>query len=193
MGAVRQAVLEFDEGVQAPWRPRLVGVVDTDTVRAALRPRLSPGSASRAAGMRRSVAPPVPPGRSVQRGAPGGGPHVSGIAASPTRPASGHRALSSRPGARRVRLTRRARRLAVVLALAGGVALGSWVGPLLSGEGDLRLAGVNSVVVQSGDTLWSIASSLDGDTDVRAVVYRIRQLNALERADLTPGQVLLLP
>jgi nucleoid-associated protein YgaU len=52
---------------------------------------------------------------------------------------------------------------------------------------------VNSVVVQPGDTLWSIASSLDGDTDVRAVVYRIRQLNALERADLTPGQVLLLP
>jgi nucleoid-associated protein YgaU len=78
--------------------------------------------------------------------------------------------------------------------LAAGVALGSWVGPLLGGgEGDLRLAGVNSVVVQSGDTLWSIASSLAGNADVRAVVYRIRQLNALEGADLIPGQVLVLP
>jgi nucleoid-associated protein YgaU len=78
--------------------------------------------------------------------------------------------------------------------LAAGVALGSWVGPLLGGgEGDLRLAGVNSVVVQSGDTLWSIASSLAGDADVRAVVYRIQQLNALEGADLVPGQVLVLP
>jgi nucleoid-associated protein YgaU len=77
--------------------------------------------------------------------------------------------------------------------LAAGVAFGSWVGPLLGGEGDLRLAGVNSVVVQSGDTLWSIASSLAGDADVRAVVYRIQQLNALEGADLVPGQVLVLP
>jgi nucleoid-associated protein YgaU len=94
-----------------------------------------------------------------------------------------------------LRLTRRARRLAVVLALASGVAVGSWLAPLLggAGEGDLRLAGVESVVVQPGDTLWSIATSLDGDGDVRAVVDEIQELNGLNGAALVPGQTLLLP
>jgi nucleoid-associated protein YgaU len=94
-----------------------------------------------------------------------------------------------------LRLTRRARRVAVVLALASGVAVGSWLGPLLShgGEGDLRLAGVESVVVQPGDTLWSIATSLGGDGDVRAVVDEIQELNDLNGAALVPGQTLLLP
>jgi nucleoid-associated protein YgaU len=94
----------------------------------------------------------------------------------------------------RLRLTRRARRLAVVMALAAGVALGSWVGPLLGeGRGDLRLAGGSSVVVQSGDTLWSIATSLQGDGDVRAVVDELQRLNDLDGVELVPGQVLQLP
>jgi nucleoid-associated protein YgaU len=82
-----------------------------------------------------------------------------------------------------------------VLVLAAGVALGSWLAPLLrSGGGDdLRLAGVSSVTVESGDTLWSIASSVSGNSDVRAVVDHIRRLNALPSADLVPGQVLQLP
>ena len=76
---------------------------------------------------------------------------------------------SSRPRRRRapragVRLTRRARRLAAVLASPSGVAIGSWLGPLLAGGGgDLQLAGVQSVVVEPGDTLWSIASAVAGD------------------------------
>jgi nucleoid-associated protein YgaU len=91
-------------------------------------------------------------------------------------------------------LTRRARRLAWVLALAVGVALGSWLQPLISGaDGDLRLAGVQSVVVQPGDTLWSIAANAAGDDDVREVVDRIQALNGLSDAAITPGQVLELP
>jgi nucleoid-associated protein YgaU len=77
--------------------------------------------------------------------------------------------------------------------VASGVALGSWLGPLLHGGDDLRLAGVNSVVVQPGDTLWSIAGSLGGDDDVRAVVDEIQELNGLEGSALVPGQVLVLP
>jgi hypothetical protein len=82
-----------------------------------------------------------------------------------------------------------------VLALAGGVAVGSWVAPLLSGAGggDLRLAGVSSVVVQPGDTLWSIASSVDDERDVREVIDEIQELNDLAGVDLVPGQVLQLP
>jgi nucleoid-associated protein YgaU len=58
---------------------------------------------------------------------------------------------------------------------------------------DLRLAGVSSVVIQPGDTLWSIAGSVAGDEDVRTVVDRIQALNSLHGTDLVPGQVLLLP
>jgi nucleoid-associated protein YgaU len=79
--------------------------------------------------------------------------------------------------------------------MAAAVALGSWLGPLLGGDGgaDLRLAGESSVVVQAGDTLWSIASSLGGTGDVRALVDEIQRLNHLQGADLVPGQVLQLP
>jgi nucleoid-associated protein YgaU len=82
-----------------------------------------------------------------------------------------------------------------VLALCGGVVLGSWLAPLLSGgaDGGLHLAGVSSVVVEPGDTLWSIAASVADGEDVRAVVDRIQELNRLEGSALTPGQVLQLP
>jgi nucleoid-associated protein YgaU len=81
-----------------------------------------------------------------------------------------------------------------VLVLAGGVGLTAAVGSLVqSGAGGLHLAGESSVVVESGDTLWSIATTVAGSDDVRAVVDRIQELNGLDGADLVPGQVLLLP
>jgi nucleoid-associated protein YgaU len=83
--------------------------------------------------------------------------------------------------------------LAFVLAVGVGVALGSWLDSLFGGAGELRLAGESSVVVHSGDTLWSIATSVAGDDDVRAVVDAIQQANGLHGVDLMPGQVLLLP
>jgi nucleoid-associated protein YgaU len=189
MGCVQQAVLEFDEAVQAPWRPRLVAVPDVGTVEA-------PMAAQSGA---RPVIRPHPSRRSPSR---------VGVCRPPERPvptADRRRPLppaarAPRPGAAagrraRLRLTRRARRLAVVLALAAGVALGSWIAPLLSGNGggDLRLAGVSSVVVEPGDTLWSIASSVDEGRDVRAVIDEIQELNGLSGVDLVPGQVLQLP
>ena len=105
------------------------------------------------------------------------------------------RSVAGRSRSSRLRLTRRARRLAVVLALSGGVLLGAWIGPFLAGGGNdgLRLAGESSVVVQSGDTLWSIAASVADGDDVRVVVDRIQELNGLEGAELAPGQVLELP
>jgi hypothetical protein len=75
------------------------------------------------------------------------------------------------------------------------VALGSWLGPLVAGDGgDLRLAGERSVVVQAGDSVWSIAADFAGpDEDVRAVVDAIEALNDLDDARVVPGQVLQLP
>jgi len=46
-------------------------------------------------------------------------------------------------------------------------------------------------VVESGDTLWSIATGLDTDRDVRDVVASLREANG-GAADLQPGQVLNL-
>jgi nucleoid-associated protein YgaU len=70
--------------------------------------------------------------------------------------------------------------------VVGGVVHGS------AGDG-LHLVGQSSVVVHSGDTLWSIADSVAGDDDVRGVVDRIREVNGLHGSDLIPGQVLVLP
>lgn len=198
MGYVQQAVLDFDQEVQAPWRPRLVAVPEAVGAARPVRPHPSRRSPSRVG----VCAPPAPSTRPVapaRRQAPRAVASRAEIPSPGSPGAPGfRRAPSRRPsaGARHVglRLTRRAKRLAVVLAMAAGLAIGSWVGPLLDGAGDdLRLAGGSSVIVQSGDTLWSIATSLGGDGDVRALVDEIQRLNDLDGADLVAGQVLQLP
>jgi nucleoid-associated protein YgaU len=191
MGLVQQAVLDFDEEIQAPWRPRLVAVAGTDERSRSRRPHPSGRSSSRV-----GVCRPGEPLRSAP--VPPGGPESVLRVAAGKREERRHRPHGTvavrRAGDRGVRLTRRARRLAVVLTLALGVAMGSWLGPLLAGgDGDLRLAGVQSVVVQPGDTLWSIAADAAGTADVRAVVDRIQELNGLQGTVLMPGQVLELP
>jgi 2-phospho-L-lactate transferase/gluconeogenesis factor (CofD/UPF0052 family) len=92
-------------------------------------------------------------------------------------------------------LTARGRRLVLVVVLAGGLGLCALAGSVLGGDGDrLRLAGETTVVVETGDTLWSIASSVAGEErDVRVVVDEIRRHNGLDDAVLVPGQVLELP
>jgi nucleoid-associated protein YgaU len=193
MGCVQQAVLEFDEEVQVPWRPRLVPAPDVAAPPAPLLRRQSSRQSSSRVGVCRPAVPldraPVP----NRRARPDGRRAVPGVRPVPGE--SGGFGAVARPRSTRVRLTRRARRLAVVLALCGGVVLGSWMGPFLAGDGGegLRLAGERSVVVQSGDTLWSLAASVAGGDDVRMVVDRIQELNGLEGVELVPGQVLQLP
>ncbi|MGY1692480.1 LysM peptidoglycan-binding domain-containing protein [Geodermatophilus sp. SYSU D01105] len=213
MAGVRQAVLDFDDAVQVPWRPRLraVPVADDGATGRRPRPPVSRAAVSRVGACRPEsvraaddgAAGPV--GSSATRPGPARpgqarpGPARPAGAAVPGPPAGrpvrgGCGRVRRRPGPG-VRLTRRARRLAVVLALGVGVALGSWLGPLVAGDtGDLRLVGERSVVVQAGDTVWSIAADFAGpDEDVRAVVDVIEELNELDGARVVPGQVLLLP
>jgi len=188
MGGVAQAVVEFDEAVQAPWRPPLAsGSQHRRPLRAVPdAPPRAPEvgrSAAEAAARRRH-----PAGSRIHRPVPAG-------TTTPRLPAAPGRAadLGGVPG---VRLTRRARRLGVVLGLAVGIAVGSWVGSAVAGGDDagLRLAGESSVVVRQGDTLWSIASAVAGEeVDVRAVIADIRELNDLPDAVVVPGQVLVLP
>jgi nucleoid-associated protein YgaU len=201
VAGVQRAVLEFDDAVQVPWRPRLRAVPALDGPGAQSSPR---SAVARPASSRAGVARPSQAG-GLRTGAVGGArpggtgparPVPAGVAPSaPGRPVRGgcvQAGRRTRPG---LRLTRRARRLSVVLALGVGLALGSWLAPLLGGESsDLRLVGERSVVVQSGQTVWSIADDVAGDgQDVRAVVDAIEELNGLDGAVVIPGQVLRLP
>jgi nucleoid-associated protein YgaU len=185
MGCVQQAVLEFDEEVRAPWRPRLAEVPELPAADVVEVPAVRHGAAHPS---RRS---PSRVGACRPRAAFGSGARPSAPPSRRLEPAAA--GVRSNRAARGPGRLRRARRLAVVLALAAGVALGSWLAPLLSGGGGLQLAGESSVVVQDGDTLWSIATSMAGDADVRVVVDEIQRLNHLDGTALVPGQVLQLP
>jgi nucleoid-associated protein YgaU len=94
-----------------------------------------------------------------------------------------------------LRLTRRGRRVVAGLSIAIGLTIAAvTVSVELGGQGGgLELAGSATVVVQSGDTLWSLAQELAPEEDPRAVVDAIVDLNVLDGVDLVPGQVLQLP
>jgi nucleoid-associated protein YgaU len=206
MASVRQAVLEFDAAVQVPWRPLLgsgdagaatrAGGAARPPARAAL-----PGSGPRVAGHLRPVPdrPAAPDERATGPASqaprtrrdparPGARPLSPGPAGLPVRGGCAHAPT-------RVRLTRRGRRFVAALALGGAVGLGAWIAPFVEGgDGELRLAGGSSVVVQPGDTVWSIAGEVAGDEqDLRVVVDAIEELNDLEGSVVVPGQLLQLP
>ena len=49
-----------------------------------------------------------------------------------------------------------------------------------------------AVAVQEGDTLWSIADTLEGDP--RKIVFEIRKLNGIEDpSQIRPGDILIVP
>ncbi|HKA69698.1 MAG TPA: LysM peptidoglycan-binding domain-containing protein [Actinomycetes bacterium] len=49
------------------------------------------------------------------------------------------------------------------------------------------------VVVQPGDTLWTIAGRIAPDRDPRAVIHQIREINGLSGASIQAGQRLAVP
>lgn len=100
------------------------------------------------------------------------------------------RAPDARSVAVPLRLTRRG---VVVIALAVA-ALGAalvWVAALSAPSPAAAPVGGPAVVtVQSGETLWSIASRVAPQQDPRAEVAALQRLNHLTGADLRPGQQL---
>jgi len=92
-----------------------------------------------------------------------------------------------------LRATRpRPRHLSRSLLSAGAVGLLFW-GLLAGVPAGSAPAGAASVVVQSGDTLWGIASSRYPGEDVRQRIGQILELNRLSSPVIQPGEVLLLP
>jgi LysM repeat protein len=100
-----------------------------------------------------------------------------------------------------VRLTTRGRRLArtavVLLALLAALAfsISSHSAASQAGDGP-AVSATTTVVVQPGQTLWSVARGLSTDVDVRETVARIQELNGLTgttASTVLPGQSLIVP
>jgi hypothetical protein len=102
----------------------------------------------------------------------------------------------SRPapvGAGRLRLTARGRAVVVGLVVLVGAVL-MLRAPLAAAGPALPGVPVHAVTVSSGETLWGLASSVTGPgEDVRDVLDRIVELNALSDSTVHPGQQLLVP
>ena len=105
-------------------------------------------------------------------------------------------AMLSTVPATRLRLTKRGRMVltglvAVPMALMLGFsALSS--GPAAAGN-SAGNAVLQSVTVQSGQSLWSIAESIAPNRDPRDVIAEIIKLNGLDSAEVPAGITLSLP
>jgi hypothetical protein len=121
---------------------------------------------------------------------------------SAARPAAGqalaaHQA-GARPAAGPVRLTARGRRLAAVLAVSLA-ALALCAFSLIAADGAAAAShggahqGMRPVVVEPGQTLWSVASAAEPRADPQSVVQQIMQANSLTGTVIQAGQVLWVP
>jgi nucleoid-associated protein YgaU len=124
----------------------------------------------------------VQAGRRVPAGRPSGRP-----SGSPAAEKAGETAGGKAGRRTRLRLTRRGRwacALAAALVCSGG-----WAVAQADNGG---ATAVRFVVVEPGDSLWSIASEHVGG-DIREAVVRIGELNGLASGTIQAGARLLLP
>lgn len=96
---------------------------------------------------------------------------------------------SPREVAAPVRLTRRGigALAALVAACAAGLVWLAWLSAPTVPE---RPAAPAVVTVQSGDTLWAIATRVAPGRDPQAEIAQLQRINHLSGVDLVPGQVL---
>lgn len=95
-----------------------------------------------------------------------------------------------------LRLTRRGRFVVTALSaipLVLGAALFALNGGGAAASADGTANHFRYQVVQSGDSLWSIAERVAPNSDPRDVVARIVSLNQLSSSMVTPGQRVAIP
>lgn len=119
--------------------------------------------------------------------------------------ATGPRGAAARPSSRPssatapLRLTRRGRLAVTTTSVAVGtaavlVALGGLGADLATAEsGRPAVEPRRAVLVQPGDTLWSLAAGVDAESDRRDVIDEIVRINHLPSSQVAAGQTLLLP
>jgi hypothetical protein len=98
-----------------------------------------------------------------------------------------------------VRLTRRGRIVGVVVlalidtAISFALSLATSQASMAPAAGAISPAAGTSVVVQPGETLWSIATAVAPNADPRATVDALIAANHLQGGAIQAGQVLVLP
>jgi LysM repeat protein len=103
-------------------------------------------------------------------------------------------AVSARPAAAPVRLTRRGRLVVTFVFLGLLLAALTVFGATSAATGEAgQPVPTRTVMVDDGDTLWMIASEVAAPGEVREMVHRIQELNALSGAGLTVGQRIAVP
>ena len=116
----------------------------------------------------------------------------------PQRPAQARR-VRARP---RTRLTRRGRIVVSTMVIAAMllIAVLAWIGGAAraeaAGSGPPPSAvyrNLAKVVVQPGESLWTIAAQADPTADPRSVIQQIIDLNALGGTSVQPGERLWVP
>ena len=91
-----------------------------------------------------------------------------------------------------LKLTRRGRLVVIGFALALVASLSVFGRGVGSAEA-VDPAAAQIVVVQPGQTLWSIARDLDPSADPRSVIEALKEVNHLEGQVVRPGQALTVP
>lgn len=108
-----------------------------------------------------------------------------------TRRATSTTAAASRSS---VRLTRRGQLVVLLAALALVLSAGFFLGSVAVGTDEAGQAPATEIVmVEPGQSLWSIASELTSGGDVRTTMREIERLNALDSVALSAGQKLRVP
>ncbi|GAA4512817.1 LysM peptidoglycan-binding domain-containing protein [Brevibacterium yomogidense] len=98
-----------------------------------------------------------------------------------------------RPGmTRRGRLARTVLLGVVVVAVLIGVVAAVW-SPTAAADEDTSATGIVTVIVDEGDSLWSVVSDHSYDRDPRVVLDEVRTLNGMTTNVVHPGQRLDLP
>ena len=92
-----------------------------------------------------------------------------------------------------LRLTRRGRAVVLVLLAVLASVASAVLFTTASRADDPPGGPAATVVVQPGDTLWSIATGVMPRRDGRDAVAELRRVNGLDRSDIQPGMVLILP
>jgi hypothetical protein len=208
-GPVRSIAVRAREGAIADGQPR-----SSSIPAAGSRSAAATRADSRVAQAASVVAAPVLAGRVVDAASvgavPGAGSNPprtrpresrgAGASSRRTRLRASPAAGASSPPAR-LRLTRRGRIVVAALVLAGVTTAALLITLLASGgaqatnHGPARAGyqGMHQVVVQPGQTLWSIAAAAEPTADPRTVVQEIMSANTLAGPAISAGQLLWVP
>ncbi len=97
----------------------------------------------------------------------------------------------------RLRLTRRGRVVLgtlIALLVVGLLAIAAMFGATrAAASNEAGRSDFGYVVVQPGESLWSVATALDSSADPRDVIAEIVRLNQLEGSEVQAGQPIAVP